>query len=608
MLRRIVALSILIFALSLSFAFSADDEDDTKINYEVSVTADRLEEQPNEKTDSITVITQVDIQRNQWHYVMDALREVPGLAVVQSGSPGKTTSLFLRGAESAQVLVMVDGVQINDPYLGDINIENISTDNVERIEVVKGPQSPLYGSDAIAGVINIITRHGEGPTRIHALSDAGSFQTYREKAGVSGGKQAWDYSASFSRFDSQGQFENDEWGENSFSASTGYRFSENSRLAVNGRLYDAHIGIPFNGTEPTPLRNSDSKLSLIGSEFTHSNLKTRFSFTHIDFLFEDPQDTSFPLTKHNSNIFEFDFQNDLHIGTKDTFTTGYELQTEGISADDSNGPVPVLDGLDTTTNALFVQNKFESAQWIFTAGVRWDHHTRFGNTVNPRISAGFHPARNWKIHGSFGTGFRAPTAGDLAYPFYGNPDIKPEKSKSWEVGVDHNLNQKVLVSATWFRNHYDDLISFDPNTFVAGNVAKAKSQGLELSSTINIRSWHFIAAYTYLDTKDEIENHPLFRRPKNSGSIRAEYETQKWGAALRLSVVGNRFERDFSSFPFTNVTNPGYNTTDISAHYRIKSSFNLLGRIENLFNVDYEEVIGFPAPGIGAFGGVEFGL
>ena len=196
--------SLLIACAVVSSAREEDQtaENDLEIQYDVSVTADRLEESLKEKTDSITVITREDIERQQWRYVTDALREVPGLAVVQSGSSGKTTSLFLRGGNSEQVLVMINGVQVNDPFFGGIDIQNITTDNVERIEVVRGPQSPLYGSDSIAGVVNIITRSGSPDTQISASFEAGSFETFREKAGISGSNKRATYSLNYSRQDS----------------------------------------------------------------------------------------------------------------------------------------------------------------------------------------------------------------------------------------------------------------------------------------------------------------------------------------------------------------------------------------------------------------------
>ncbi|MCI0446680.1 TonB-dependent receptor, partial [bacterium] len=327
-----------------------------------------------------------------------------------------------------------------------------------------------------------------------------------------------------------------------------------------------------------------------------------------DFLFQDPEDTFSTLTAHTSRTFQAGLQNDFHIFDGDIVTVGYEYERQGIDANDASGPIPVLDDFDTTIHGIYAQNKFESERWIFTTGFRFDDHSTFGNTFNPRISLAFRPQTDWKIRGSFGTGFRAPTAGDLAFPFYGNPDLDPEKSKSWEVGIDHFWNESAVFSATFFRNDYEDLITFDPNTFIAGNVAKAKSQGIELSGSLLKNNWSLGTSYAYLDTEDEIENHQLFRRPRHSGSVRLSYDAQKWGASFRILGVGERLEADFSTFPTQNVFNPGYVKFDVAGQYRLNSWLKFHGRIENLLDDEYSEALAFPAPGIAAYAGVDFGL
>ncbi|MGH9857047.1 MAG: TonB-dependent receptor, partial [Acidobacteriota bacterium] len=230
-------LFLLWLLLFTTFASAQDEEEEQEpIDYQLTITGDRLEEPVSEKSDSISVITRDEIEAHQWNYVLDAVRMIPGVSVVQSGSPGKTTSIFLRGAGSSQVLVLLDGVPINNPYFGSVNFEDLTTDNVERIEVLKGPQSPLYGSDSIGGVIQIITRKGQG--EIHTAFEGGSFQTFREKVSMRGGRDAFDYSLSFSRQDSEGQFVNDEFGENIFSARAGYRWSDNTRLDFTTSVFD----------------------------------------------------------------------------------------------------------------------------------------------------------------------------------------------------------------------------------------------------------------------------------------------------------------------------------------------------------------------------------
>jgi len=171
-------------------------------------------------------------------------------------------------------------------------------------------------------------------------------------------------------------------------------------------------------------------LTVVGTSLQHSdgdfvNLKTHFSFTYSDFHFEDPDDIFFGLSKHTSTTFQAGLQNDFQITELDTLTVGYEFEQQGVDASDNNGVIPDLDEFDTTIHALYAQNKWESDQWIVTAGLRFDHHNTFGDTVNPRIAIAYRPQSDWKIRGSFGTAFRAPSAGYLFFPFFGNQNLEP---------------------------------------------------------------------------------------------------------------------------------------------------------------------------------------
>ena len=604
-----------------SFAWSEQEDQKTEpIDYQITITGDRLEEPVTEKTDAITVITREEIEANQWNYVLEAVRMAPGVSVVQSGSAGKVTSLFLRGAGSAQVLVLMDGVPINNPYFGGLNFEDLTTDNVERIEVLRGPQSPLYGSDSIGGVIHIITRKGSGKTRLQTSFEGGSFDTFRERVSIMGEQGPFDYSVSFARQDSQGQFDNDEFAENIFSARGGYRWSESTHLAFSANLFDSNTGIPFHtvfdpvrfvlAIEPSPLQEQESNLGIFSGSVKHAggrylNLTTQLSFTRRTFSFEDPG-SFFAASTNDSGVFQLTAQNDMAWNDNNTLTAGYEYEHQNIDAQDTlNGAYP-LSSVDD--HAVFLQNKYEDARWIATAGFRYDHYNTFGDTFNPRVSFAWKFRQNAKARASYGEGFRAPSAGDLGLPFYGNPDLKPEKSRSWEVGFDSAWQDAFSLSASWFHNDYEDLITFDPNTLIAGNVAEARAQGFEIYGGWSRNGWNVAVAYTYLDTEDLTTGLPLYRRPEHSGSFQFGYSTQRWGAGLNVSAIGERFESDFLAFPVRDVFNPGYGKVNITGHYQIHESLRLRGRIENLFDKEYEEALYYRALPRGFYGGVEWTL
>jgi vitamin B12 transporter len=602
-------LSLLFLSVAgFTYAQEADQVEQPAPAYEINVTADRLEEPADKKTDSVTTITREEIEERQWHYLNDVLRQIPGIALAQSGSPGKATSVFLRGSNSSHVLVLIDGIQINNPYFGGVNFEEITTDNIERIEVIKGPQSPLYGSDSIGGVIQIITRKGSEDPSVQASFEAGSFNTYREKAAIHGNEQDFDYSLTFSRQDSEGILENDEFNENVFSARAGYDWSDHTGIDVTGRLYDSKAGIPFDAFfNPVLLQNQDSDLRLIGTNFHHLsgnliNLKASLSLANRDYHFEDPENAFQSILDTISDSWLFSLQNDFQIGSMNTLTAGYEFENQAVDAADQNGSF-----LDTTirNHGIFIQDKLDTGRFILTAGFRYDHFNSFGDTVTPRVSAAFKATPGLKIRGSYGRGFRAPSAGDLAFPFYGNPDLKPEKSSSWEIGADRTLGSHATLSAVWFHNDYEDLISFDPQTLIAGNVAEAMSQGLEVSVETRFGNWRLGAAYTYLDTEDQTTGLRLFRRPEHSGNANVTYESRKWGASLSLLSIGDRLESDFSVFPSVNVLNPGFAKIDLAGSYQIHQYLRLKARFENVLDKEYQEVLGYPAPGAGFFAGLE---
>lgn len=609
-MRRLTNFILLLLLLSPALYLRADEQQTTDNNpsYQITVTGDRLEEPVNEKSDSVSVITRDQIDSHQWQYVIDALRTVPGVSIVQSGSPGKTSSIFVRGAGSTQVLVLLDGIPVNDPYFGQVQLESLVTDNVERIEVLKGPQSPLYGSDAMSGVIQIFTRRGGPGNKMNASFEGGSYDTFRERAGISGRQKDLDYSVSFSRQDSNGQLQNDDFGENAFVASGGYRFTNADRMTFTGQVFDANTGLPYGfGFVPSPHQRQDNLQQLFGGSYHHDSgslfhLNTALSFTRLKYHFEDPDNVFTPFSDSKSGVLQFTTQNDAHLAEWNTLTAGYEYERQKINASDNTGPY--IRNMVIGNNAVFVQDKVETDSWIATAGFRWDHYSTFGNTVNPRISLGYKPLADVKIRGSYGRAFRAPSAGELALPYYGNPDLKPEKSRSWEIGVDKYWKANTTFTAAWFDNHYEDLISFDPQTFLAVNIAEATTRGLELSAATHYGRWTYSAGYTYLNTRDELTGLRLFRRPTHSANFSCAYDTPRWGAALSLLGVGDRLETDYSSFPFSNVLNPGYGKLDVTGYYQVVSALKLQMRIENVLNKDYEEALGYKALGRGVYAGI----
>lgn len=574
----------------------------------IVVTADRITEPLEDATDSVSVITAEELRRSQAATVAEVLRDVAGITIVQSGSPGHATSAFLRGASSSQVLLLIDGVEINDPFFGGADIGSLMTSGIERIEIVRGPQSPLYGSQAMAGVINVVTAPaGTVPGGVNGTlrAEAGSMSTHRESVQLSAGSEALHWNLAGGRFDTAGQFANDEFRNLQLNGRMLRSLGPRSTLAFHGLTGDSHVGIPFNGLTPSLHRESESRLTVAGAEYVLRgspllHLEARASYAGRSDSFEDPEDPFSKTSWHDSKLARAMAQNTMVAGPQ-TITIGVEHKNEDVRAG-SDG----LLALDETvrTTAVYAQDKIEAGSLLFTAGVRVDRHSRFGSHTSPRLSAAYRVNDRWRVRAAAGRAFRAPSTGELAYPFYGNPDLDPETSTSFEAGTDFQVARGAL-SLTGFSMRYRDLISFDPVTFIAANIDRATVHGAELGAGTTFgTAWRLNAAYTHLQTRDEETGQPLYRRPHNLASVTLSYSTPTWTLSGNAHAVGRRYETDFETF--TDRYNGGYVKFDAAGSYRLRTNLFLTARIENVFDREYAEALTFPAPGRAFHGGLQF--
>lgn len=599
--------------LSLLFVSPAVSAQDVVASVRVSgativVTADRISEPIEDATDSVSIITAEDLQRSQLVTVAEALRDIAGMNVVRSGSPGHTTSAFLRGASSSQVLLLIDGIEINDPFFGGADIGSLLTSGVERIEIVRGSQSPLYGSQAMAGVVNIVTASRDivtddvdGTLRV----ETGSMSTHTESAQLAGGWEALQWKAGGSFLSTAGQFDNDEFRNVQLNGRLQRNLTADSTLALHAFAGDSHTGIPFNGPAPALKRNSESQLAVGGIEYVlHASpllgLEIRGSVTDRDDAFEDPEDFFATSSTSESKMWRGMVQNTM-TPRGQTIVFGVEHKIEDVLAT-SNEDVALDETIRTT--AFYAQDRVELGALRITGGARLDRHSRFGGHTSPRVSAAYERSKRWRLRAAAGRAFRAPSAGELAYPFYGNPDLDPETSRSVEAGVDFDT-PRVSLSLTAFNSKYDGLISFDPVTFVAANIDRATIRGAELSAGARFgERWHVAAGYTHLQTRDEGTGLPLYRRPRNAASVTLSYARADWTASGNVNAVGPRFERDFETF--SDRYNDGYVKFDVAASYRLRHGLQLTSRIENVFDREYAEALAFPAPGRTVNAGVHY--
>jgi len=612
--RCVVSMAVLGWMASGAWA---EEPTDVRRAEPVVVTATRIEEPLEQIGASVTVIPAETIRDQGYRTVDEALRDVPGLDVQRSGSPGKTTTVQIRGANPTQIQVLIDGVRVKSTTSGDFDFADLPVDQIERIEVVRGPQSTIYGADAIGGVINIITKRGRGAPSGYLDFEGGNYSTFREQVGASGSAGPWSFALGASRYDFGGQFPNDEADLSSVNGRLAYALPNQGELAWVGRLSYGHTGIPFKTVFPDfdPNREQDDRFWLVSLDWrqpwtTWYETSLRLSATEDTLTFRDPADPGEITPGVRSDIVttrrEVDWLNVFRLVPWDTVTAGVEYRSEG---GDNKGT------FDRTTDTvgLFLQNELRLFERLFlTGGVRYDHNSAFGSQTTGRAGLSYVIREtDTRVKGSWAQGFRAPTFNELFFPAFppcpsfGNPNLRPEESESWDGGIEQHLwSRRIRLGATYFRNDFTNLIQttlIDPTNFCfqAQNVGRARSQGAEVEASVAPMEGLLLnLAYTYTDTQDLVGHTPLRRFPKNQLAV-----TATWEPLPRLTLSG---ELQFVSSQFEAAgqpRNPGYTVVNVAAQYRLPWRWGPLSgltfhiRVTNLFDEDYQETAGFPALG-----------
>jgi vitamin B12 transporter len=614
----------------------ADEEQGEEI---ILVTATRLKTHGEEVASSFTVITREEIERKQAVFVADLLRESPGVDVSANGGQGQQASIQIRGAKAEHTLVLIDGVEVNDPISPGrtFNVGTMTTENIERIEIIRGPQSTLYGSDAIGGVINIITRRGRGRPTVFGSAEVGSFDTYRQELGVSGGDALLNYSfgAQNSKTDGvtaagedYGNAEDDEFRSRSYSFRVGLTPTDSFAADFflrHGRTYgDIDDSGGLGGDDPN--HTFDTRWTSARVQGCLSLLEDRWeqvigvSVTDLsrwDHDEEDPaQPDEFQRSKYQSRMVKFDWQHDLHLCDWNTLTLGLETEEEeGRSrfySESSWGPyASVFARARARTNGYYVQDRI--ALWgsfFATVGARVDDHDEFGSETTYRIAPAYLVrSTGTKIKATWGTGFKAPTLFQL-YSEYGDPNLNAEESEGWDAGVEQEFwDGRAAVGLTYFDNDIDDLIDYDTATSSYKNVARAETKGIEAFALVRpVTDLTLRATYTRTDTEDKDTGLDLIRRPNKKASVDANYRFLDRKADITLAVVyvGQRKDLDFSTWPASRLTLDSYTLVNVACSYDVSEQFQLFARLENLFNEDYEPVQGYGGVGRGVYGGVRF--
>ena len=599
----------------------------------VVITATRTETPAAQLGAAVTVITGEEIDTRRYPTVDEALRMVPGVEIRRSGSFGKTTSISIRGANPNQVQVLVDGVRVKSTTLGQADLADLSPDLIERIEVIRGPQSTIYGADAIGGVVNIITRRGQGPLSAWTTQEVGSYDTLRSTAGVSGSRGIFDYALGLSHLESNGQFKNDGTNQDSVNARFGLSLPGRTTVSLATRWNQTNSGLPIEFVgNPSPIRptldpntRQESEtwsvslgaqtrpVSWWGSELRLGRYWNKTAFIDPADPFPCPPATfgppcDFPGTFETERR-EVEWLNHFHVGAWSTSTFGIEYRHETANVQGTNGFGPITE----TVSGLF-QQQFRLFDRLFmSAGVRVEDNTVYGRSVTERGSLAYQ-IKEWgtRIHGGAGSGFRAPTFNDLFFPGFSNPSLQPEESFSYDFGVDQNLWQnRVRLGLTYFQTKFTNLIAccvpLPAFPFVTtGNIGRARSAGIEFTSEVDLLD-NLTASvnYTYTDTENLLTDRLLPREPRHRWNGRLAWEPWKrWLLWMEVHAVTRQWET------VGDVYNSGHTRVDLGTTYRVLERWghvkyvDLTGRIQNLLDEGYAEVRGFPAPGITGIVGV----
>ncbi|HKT35070.1 MAG TPA: TonB-dependent receptor [Nitrospira sp.] len=639
---------------------AAVDEPEILETPEVVVSATKTERPVSHVTSAVEVITGDQMQERRLKTVADALRWAQGLAVFQSGGPGTAVDVRMRGGTPEQTLVLIDGAIVNSATIGTYDFANLTTDNIERIEILRGNQSMLWGADAMGGVINITTKRGRDTPNISAFAEYGSFTSIREGTSVSGKKGIVDFTGALTRWDTssfstinyrRGASERDGYHNWQGSARLGIELPKDGRLEFSFRWLDGIVNFDGFGFDPstgqtTPAdvlgaKSHDTQYIFAGS-YTQPITNwwsQKLTMAHAtDSLFANNGTIARDLvtgatfvpfqivSQIDTTSNRIEWQHNVQIVKELGLTAGYQFREQQGNNFDLLNAVTTIPNKIVSSHAGFADAHLNLWDRLFgTAGIRQDEYNVFGSATTYRVTGGYlHQETGTKLRGSYGTGFRAPTINQLFFPGFGNPNLQPEKSQGWDVGIDQALpKDRGSVGVGYFWTRYRNLILSVPDPVICGvdplfgtnfcavNAGLARAEGVEANAKIKlirdepwIKSLDLMVQYTYTSTNDLTPGPTLNTRlpkwPLNQWSTVLSYQPTE---AVRVNLEGR-----FVGQRYNNVGNnqsiPSFLVWNLSATYDINRQVQAYLRADNLFNEKYEEVLFFGVPIRSVYGGV----
>jgi vitamin B12 transporter len=633
-------------ALAMGFAVAAHAEEASAKVEKVVVTASRIGAVPEDRLGTaVTVIERKEIEERQTRFLSDVLRDAPSLAVSRTGGPGGATQVRMRGGEGNHTLVLLDGADIGDPFQGEFDFSGLLAGDIERIEILRGSQSALYGSDAVGGVINLIARRGAGPLAVEAFAEGGSFDTWQAAANLGYATDDLDVFVSANHHATSGantsRFGAERDGERAASLffNGGLRPAENLELRAFVRYVDTFAetdpqdfafpstptsGFVIDGADTTETTQLYANVSAEFSAFDDA-WQTRLSYTFVDGerknfntdFFAFPIALSPFFTKGDRSKFSLVSALNFDTGRAHHRLTGaIDWNTEHYQNVATTFFDPGINGereLDTTGYVA----AYDLSLGGFDAGAayRHDENDRFQDADTYRFQASYRLTEGTRLRATAGSGIKNPTNFDLfgfdPDSFIGNPNLKPEKSVGWDVGVDQTFaDGAVRLTATYFEAELEDEIF---TAFLPGFISTPRNrttnsdrQGVELTLDAKLgEAWTVDAAYTYLDAVEAGAEE--VRRAPHTASLNVTHRFLGDRASATLTVRYTGEQQDTSFAPTTPpvVTLGAFTLVNLNASYDVTDRIQIFGRVENLLDEDYEEVFTYRAPGVAAYAGIK---
>ena len=595
------------------------NEPDVQELDQIVVSATKTPVPIRQTTSAVEVWTEEDLQQRKIKTVVEALRLSQGAAVTQSGGPGTIATVRIRGGKSEQTLVLIDGAIVNDAQGGAFNFGDLTVDNIEKIEIVRGAQSMMWGADAVGGVISITTKRGRGKPKASSFFEYGAFNTIREGGNLSGQHGPVDFSLALSRWDTtgisaanyrRGASERDSYRNWQSSARLGTALPADGRFDFNFRWSNGSVNFDF--------PPNDAVYKTDTTQFVFSgNWRQPLTdwWTHNFTLSRAELRSSGTFGKSSGLTNRIESQHDFRLNQYTTLTVGYQFREAQASFYTGNKI--------NASHAGFGQVQFNLFdRLVATAGVRHDAFNTFGEATTYRVTGGWlFPATHTKIRSSYATGFRAPSNNDLFFPDFGNPDLEPEKSQSFDVGVDQTFFEKrVTVSGGYFWNRYRDRIAFEgrgsdclPGAIFGCpiNVESAKSQGWEGSiNAVLLRNrlwaqrlelhWQYSVTLTRDLSAGATAGNRFARWPVHQSVVSVLYQpVDPLSVTLDLRFVDSQFD-DLGNTQHVD----SFTVVNVAANYDLSERTQAYVRVDNLFDEAYEEVLNFGTPGLSVFGGL----